>query len=92
MFAAACEFQCRQPTYRLATRLVQDGCTPRVYNGLDGKIVSGDGVSDTPAHDIPTQEVYPGADVCWIFDPPLDTCKDLSTGADYGPDPVKNYM
>ncbi|GKY90430.1 hypothetical protein MPSEU_000016800 [Mayamaea pseudoterrestris] len=65
------------------------GCSNRVIQSSDGKIVvSGDGVDDTAQHEIPTKDVVPGEDVCWIFDPPLNTCKNQK----YGADPVKNQM
>ena len=48
--------------------LLQGGCKPKVYNDIDGIQIRGDDVADTPAHDIPTQDVFPGVDVCWVME------------------------
>ncbi|GKY90429.1 hypothetical protein MPSEU_000016700 [Mayamaea pseudoterrestris] len=76
----------------------EGGCSPKVWNlklGEDDTPVimhlSGDDVADTPAHSGPTNAL-PGANVCWKFNPPLDTCKDLNNGADIGLDPINNHM
>lgn len=58
---------------------------------MDGNVVSGDDVADTPAHFGGTQDL-PGEEVCWLFNPPLDTCSDSIPGIDKGVDPVNNFM
>jgi hypothetical protein len=64
-----------------------------VWYDLDGIAIVGDDVDDTPSHARPTWE-YPGQEVCWVLDPPLDTCRDKK-GANpsaWGVDPVHNHM
>jgi hypothetical protein len=68
----------------------EESCTVTPYSSYQ-YLLTGDGVADTPSHFGPTQNLN-GSGVCWIFNPPLDTCPDNITGIDPGPDPVKNRM
>jgi hypothetical protein len=66
----------------------EGGCQPGVWD-YNGHSLSGDGVTDTPAHYAATENYY-GANSCWT-DYVLDTCQDVP-GIDPGVDPIDNYM
>ena len=56
------------PPWSVPHQPSQGGCTPKVYNNIDGIQIRGDDVDDTPAHAGPTSDVTPGANVCWLFE------------------------
>ncbi|GKY90956.1 hypothetical protein MPSEU_000068400 [Mayamaea pseudoterrestris] len=66
----------------------EGGCQPGTWTNF-GYTMSGDGVTDTPAHFGPTED-YIGSDSCWTAYV-LDTCMDAD-GVDSGVDPVDNMM
>ncbi|GKY90431.1 hypothetical protein MPSEU_000016900 [Mayamaea pseudoterrestris] len=69
----------------------EGGCLSEPTRFIDGSMIIGDAVLDTPAHSGPTN-LQPGKETCWLLDPPLNTCPDNVAGVDAGDDPVGNTM